>query len=180
VVFNTVTEDGGTAFNRFMVSADGTNPTNTPPLFADLNPQYSSIFTTFSAQRLFTASASHVMEVSFFVPGTNEPAVVSGFGVVLTDVDSASGGARTFIKCIDAAGRQLVAAAAPVANGGVSFVGMAFNAGEKCARVIISTGTNALTASNADGTGGVDVVAMDDFIYGEPVSLFRILEDSFE
>jgi hypothetical protein len=56
-----------------------------------------------------------------------------------------------------------------VANGGLSFVGISFNAGEQISRVVIESGNAALSAANNDGT--VDVVAMDDFIYGEPQPL---------
>ena len=33
---------------------------------------------------------------------------------------------------------------------------------------MIESGNAALSATNNDGVNGVDVVAMDDFIYGEP------------
>jgi hypothetical protein len=55
-----------------------------------------------------------------------------------------------------------------VSNNGLSFVGVSYNGGERVARVVIECGNAGLSASNTDGTGGVDVVAMDDFIYGEP------------
>ena len=53
-------------------------------------------------------------------------------------------------------------------DNGLSFVGISFNAGERVARVVIESGNAALSATNNDGVDGVDVVAMDDFIYGEP------------
>jgi hypothetical protein len=67
-------------------------------------------------------------------------------------------------------GRQLSAASAPVLDNGLSFVGISFNAGERIARVVIESGNAPLSASNEDGVNGVDVTAMDDFIYGEPRS----------
>ena len=54
------------------------------------------------------------------------------------------------------------------ANNGLTFIGTSFNAGERVAKVIIRLGNSDLQSGNIDGTGGVDVVAMDDFIYGEP------------
>ena len=54
------------------------------------------------------------------------------------------------------------------ANNGLSFLGTSFNAGERVAKVIIRLGNANLQSGNVDGTNGVDVVAMDDFIYGEP------------
>lgn len=54
-------------------------------------------------------------------------------------------------------------------------------AGERIARVAITSGNARLAAGNADGVGGIDVVAMDDFIYGEPRPLSGcIFQDSFE
>ncbi len=166
VIFNAVEDATGAALNQFSVSAN--TASGVPVRFANLNATYSSIFTTFSAERLFTVRNTNIMEVNFVIPGTNIPATVSGFGVIFTDVDSATGGDRSLIRVYDKSGRQLSAASAPVLNNGLSFVGISFNAGERVARVVIESGNAGLSASNTDGTGGVDVVAMDDFIYGEP------------
>jgi hypothetical protein len=108
------------------------------------------------------------MEVNFVIPGTGIPATVAGFGVVFTDVDSSTGGNRSLIRVYGIDGRQLSAASAPVLSNGLSFVGISFNAGERIARVVIESGNAPLSAANDDGVSGVDVVAMDDFIYGEP------------
>ncbi len=166
VIFNAVEDATGAALNQFAVSA--TTASGVPVRFGNLNANYSTIFTTFSAQRLFIARNTHIMEINFVIPGTNTPATVSGFGVVFADVDSATGGNRSLIRVYGADGRQLSAASAPVLDNGLSFVGISFNAGERIARVVIETGNAPLSAANNDGTGGVDVVAMDDFIYGEP------------
>jgi hypothetical protein len=56
----------------------------------------------------------------------------------------------------------------PSANTGLSFQGVSFNAGERIARVVIVLGNAPLKSGNVDNSGTVDVVAMDDFIYGEP------------
>ena len=114
------------------------------------------------------ARNTHIMEVTFLIPGTKIPATVSGFGVMFVDVDSATGGNRSLIRVYGADGTQLSAASAPVNDNGLSFVGISFNAGERIARVVIESGNAALSATNNDGVNGVDVVAMDDFIYGEP------------
>jgi hypothetical protein len=89
---------------------------------------------------------------------------------VFCDVDSATGGGRSLIRVYGTNGRQLSAASAGVLDNGLSFVGISFNAGERIARVVIESGNSALSASNEDGVNGVDVTAMDDFIYGEPRS----------
>ncbi len=57
------------------------------PEFGDINPQYPNIFQTFSSPRLFSPLGSTITNVFFFVPGTNTPATVTGFGAVFTDVD---------------------------------------------------------------------------------------------
>src|SRR6516164_8450555 len=53
----------------FQVSADDSNPTNTPVRFGNINPVYPALFSTFSPQRLFTALDSNITENLFFVPG---------------------------------------------------------------------------------------------------------------
>ena len=166
VIFNAVEDATGAALNQFAVSSN--TASGVPVRFGNLNAAYTANFTTFSAQRLFIARNTHIMEVNFAIPGTNIPATVSGFGVVFTDVDSATGGDRSLIRVYDKNGRQLSAASAPVSNNGLSFVGISFNGGERIARVVIESGNAALSSTNNDGVNGNDVVAMDDFIYGEP------------
>jgi hypothetical protein len=166
VIFNAIEDATGAALNQFAVSAN--TASGVPVRFGNLNANYTTIFQTFSAQRLFMARNTHLMEVTFFVPGTTIPATVTGFGVVFTDVDSATGGNRSLIRVYGADGTQLSAASAAVQDNGLSFVGISFNAGERIARVVIESGNAALSSTNNDGVNGVDVVAMDDFIYGEP------------
>src|SRR6266498_191241 len=74
----------------FQVSADDSNPTNTPVRFGNIHPVFPQLFSTFSPQRLFTALDSTITEVLFFVPGTHRPATVDGFAAVFTDVNFAS------------------------------------------------------------------------------------------
>lgn len=179
VVLQTVLEDAGSALNNFMVSATSTS--GTAVRFGDINPSYTSNFITFSSQRLFMPRGAHAVLVKFFQPGSTTPAAVKGFGVVFTDVDSSTGGGRSIVYAYAPDGSQLAAASAPVFSGGLSFVGISFNAGERIGHAIIKSGTHALTASNNDGVGGVDVVAMDDFIYGEPQPLSGcVFVDGFE
>ena len=166
VIFNAIEDETGAALNQFAVST--TTASGVPVRFGNLNAAYTSNFTTFSAQRLFTVRNAHIMEVNFVIPGTNIPATVSGFGVVFTDVDSATGGNRSLIRVYDKSGRQISAASAAVNDGGLSFVGISFRAGERIARVVIESGNAALSPTNNDGVNGADTVAMDDFIYGEP------------
>jgi hypothetical protein len=153
----------------FQVSATASNPNSTPVEFGNLNATYPAEFVTFSPQRLFTAIGNNVMEVSFVVPGTGVPATVKGFGAVFTDVDRTNG---TSIEFFAVGGASLGVYLAPTLDGGLSFLGVVFNGGERISKVRITTGNKILAAGNNDVDGAAsasDVVAMDDFIYGEPV-----------
>jgi len=132
------------------------------------NASYGTIFTTFSAARLFTPVGNNVTDVVFSIPGTmgGTPATVSGFGAVFTDVDLAN---TTTLQFFNLLNMSLGTFNVPTANNGLSFLGVSFNAGEQVARVRITTGNTALSATANDG-GGIDVVAMDDFLYSEPVA----------
>src|SRR5437879_5580745 len=57
--------------------------------FGNFDPSYTANFQTFSPERLFVALGTNVMEVQFFVPGSNTPAAVRGFGSVFTDAETA-------------------------------------------------------------------------------------------
>ncbi|MEO8672761.1 MAG: hypothetical protein ABI411_15695 [Tahibacter sp.] len=168
--------------NNFLISA---NPTTTAvlPRFGDIDTSYTSTFTFFSGPRLFAVRESNVIGIQFFVPASPTPATVSGFGVVFTDVDLA---ATTLLKAYSVDGRLLLnAQPAPVANGGLSFLGVRFDdPGQRIARVEIVLGNAPLHLGNVDGTytgvGLTDVVAMDDFIYGEPRSIDVLLTTGFQ
>jgi hypothetical protein len=134
-----------------------------PVRFDNINPTYSSIFQTFSPQRLFTAVGSNIVDVNFFVPGSTNPATVSGFGSVFTDVDLAN---TTSIQYFNTNNVSLGTFFAPTANNGLSFLGVSgFDTG--IARVRITNGNSALGPNDANGNP-TDVVVMDDFLYGEP------------
>jgi hypothetical protein len=60
---------------------------------------------------------------------------------------------------------QSAATTAP--HGGLSFFGALGNAGERIARVRITTGNTALGPNDQNGDNP-DVVVMDDFMYDEP------------
>ncbi|CAN5827022.1 hypothetical protein BH20ACI4_BH20ACI4_02170 [soil metagenome] len=139
--------------------------------FGDIDPSYTASFQTFSSERLFAAvrtgntDDSQMVNIVFFIPGTKIPATVSGFGAVFTDVDFAN---LSGIICYGTDGKQLGGGLIPVANNGLSFFGVSFNAGERIARVTILTGGYVLQPGNADPPPDHDSLAMDDFIYGEP------------
>jgi len=162
-VFHSIANIGGN--HQFRVSASASS--GTAVRFGNIDATYSIIFQTFSAERLFQARFANEIEILFFIPGTNIPATVSGFGAVFCDVDSSN----TFIEYYDPTGNKISGSSLNVASNGLSFIGTYFNAGERVAKVIIRLGNSNLQSGNVDGTNSVDVVAMDDFIYGEPRAL---------
>jgi hypothetical protein len=142
----------------FLVSAKTGNPTGTPVRFN--NPE----FQAFSQERLFAPVGSNTYDSHFFVPGTSTPATTHGFGVVFTDVDT-TGSAK--IEYFNESGALLDTVVAPASpNGGLSFAGESFNAGERIGRVRVTSGTTTTLTSDP---AGQDAVVLDDFIYGEPL-----------
>ena len=164
----------GTGFVQAPAAAD---PVQFPPgglagLFK--NPTYGTIFTAFSDSRLFSAIGSNITDVSFFVPvapgGINEPATVTGFGAVFTDVDKqGNGNAGARIEYFDVDGDLLFSSIVPALPGdsSLSFFGIVFD-DARIARVRITSGN---LAPGPDDRGSRDVVMMDDFLYGEPQPL---------
>src|SRR5438034_3961994 len=151
----------------FEVSANLVNPTNTPVRFGNINPVYPAIFSAFSQQKLFTALNSNITENLFCVPsgtpGVNstQSATVKGFGVVFTDVNI---GTSTKIEYFGVGGNLLFSRHVlpqPTPRAGFSFLGVGFDTASVF-MVRITSGNRILKVPN------LDVVAMDDFIYGEP------------
>ena len=132
------------------------------------NPTYGDIFSPFSPLRLFTPAGSNITEAVFFIPGTDgaQPATVSGFGAVFTDVDQQDG---TRIEYFGADGTRLFSSPVPASpgDGNLSFFGLVFGEA-RIARVRITSGT---AAPGPDDDAKHDIVVMDDFLYGEPQPL---------
>jgi hypothetical protein len=141
------------------------------------NPSLTNTFQAFSPVRLFAPLDSTVTDVSFSVPGaTNVNATTSGFGVVVADVDSPDGGGRgvrqskpsasSQIGYYDVSGNLLYKSAIPSSPGTatLSFFGIVFPE-PRIASVRIITGRN---EPDKGLDPKVDLVVMDDFIYGEP------------
>jgi len=144
----------------FQVSANAAS--GTPIDFGNINPTYPTTFAAFTAPRLFTAIGSNITDVNFFVPGTTTAATTSAFGAVFTDVDLAG----STIEYFDLLNNSLGVFGVPFIAGNetFSFLGAVFDS-SVIARVRITSGNTALGPNEG---GGVDLVVMDDFIYGEP------------
>ena len=156
----------GGPLQPFQISS--TAASGVPVRFGNINPTYTNEFQAFSNERIFTTTrGSNVIEVTFRIPGTNIPATVNGFGAVFTDVDSRS----TIMQFYDDKGKLLASPNGPIdaADKGLSFAGVSYDDGTRISKVVMVLGNVPLSAGTTDGAGDVfDVVAMDDFIYGEP------------
>jgi len=154
VVFTT---DG----SGFRISSNG---------YVDVNAAYAGEFNVFSPPKLFVARGSTTTDVQFFVAGSNTPALVTGFGSVFADVGRAR---STTIEYFDATGKRLLRVKAPRRSdaNGLSFVGAIFDS-QIVAHVRITSGDTPVDPDVVDNVKGRgrkhDIVAMDDFIYGEP------------
>ena len=163
--FNSAPTTRGAEFSTFgkgfAVSndSDGTNDNK----FDSINPTYAHQFQTFSAPRLFTPVGSNVLDVNFFVPATDTPALVNGFGAIFTDVDLHD---STKIEFYDFSNNLLLESFVEPDPQGLSFLGATFST-SNLARVRITSGNTALGA-NDDPLNRVDIVVIDDFLYGEP------------
>lgn len=133
------------------------------------NPTLGDIFGVFSPNRVFSPNGSNITDGFFFIPGTNglQPATVSAFGAVFTDVDLVN---STSIQFFDTSNNLITNQFVPVGtvpDKSLSFLGLIGDADEQIARVRITTGNATISSTSRDG-GLVDLVAMDDFIYAEP------------
>jgi len=144
----------------FMVSANAGGIV--PPLFG-----FTSDFQPFSAQRVFTAVNSNITDVRFFDPGTLTAATTSAFGAIFIDVEVAG---LTRIEFFDESNTLIYSQDALVSgNQGLSFLGGVANAGERIARVRLTSGLNTIVSNGVLGNPNDDVVVMDDFLYAEPL-----------
>jgi hypothetical protein len=145
----------------FLVSAN--SGLSTPPVFG-----FSSDFQTFSPQKLFTAVNSPITDVNFFLPGTNTPATTSAFAVIFTDIEVAT---STKVEFFDQNNSLIFSRNALVGgNHSLTFLGGVANAGERIARVRITSGTNTIVSNGVLGNQVDDIVVMDDFLYAEPLA----------
>ena len=139
-----------------------------PPIeFGGIDPTYPGLFDPFSQQRLFTAVGSNIVDVTFFLPGSTTAAFTNGFGSVFTDVDLANSTTLSFFGVGNA---FLGTFSVPniAGNGTLSFLGILFS-DPVISRVRITSGNGVLAPGQLEG-GAIDLVVMDDFIYGEPTT----------
>lgn len=150
----------------------GTGFRNDSTTFRDINPTYAAEFKAFSPTKIFAPVGSNQMDQLFQVAGQPTPAEVRGFGIVFNDVDVAE---KTTIQLFAQDGTLLGTYASPVRTdaAGATFVGVTF-ADAIIARVRITLGTGAMgpTVNDVSAGGTIDVVVLDNVIYGEPRRAF--------
>jgi hypothetical protein len=138
--------------------------------FANINPTYAAEFNPFSGQKMFSPLGSNVSDVKFRVAGSGVEASVRGFGVVFLDVDTQN---HSSIELFADDGHSLGKFTAPVRSDarGASFVGVVLR-NAVISRVVIVAGDGRLAPNENDiSQGGQhDLVALDDFLYSEPIA----------
>jgi hypothetical protein len=149
-----------TTSGTLRVSADSDNPTNALPRFGEINPIYPDVFQTFSAERLFSTVGSNLVEINFYVPGSNTPGLTRGFGAIAVDVDTSA----TTYEYFDAQGNSLGVFHPTAAPGGLSFLGVIFDQ-PIVTRVRVTLGSAML---GPDDDAQKDIVVLDNWVYGEP------------
>src|SRR5262249_48048284 len=106
---------------------------------------FQSDLQTFSPPKLFAPVNSTITDVTFFVPGTSVAATTTSFGVVFVDVETPD---STKVEFFDANNTLLFTRFALAgANQGLSFVGGVADAGERVARVRITSGGDAVISN---------------------------------
>jgi hypothetical protein len=153
-------------------TTSGTGFRNDSLLFSEVNPTYAAQFKAFSPTKIFAPVGSNQLDQLFQVAGQPTPAVVRGFGIVFNDVDVADG---TTIQLYAKDGALLGTYSSPVRSdaNGFTFVGVSFT-DAIIARVRITLGTGAMgpTVNDVTAGGTIDIVALDNVIYGEPRKAF--------
>jgi hypothetical protein len=164
--FNTTVKAGA------VFTTAGTGFRNDSTSFAEVNPSYAAQFSFFSPNKIFAPVGSNVLDVLLRVAGQPTPAVVSGFGVVFSDVDVANG---TTIQLFAQDGSSLGTLTAPVRSDakGLSFVGVTFpQAIIARARITLGTGSLAANVNDVSAGGTADLVVLDNIVYSEPKKAF--------
>lgn len=168
-----------TTSGTFEVSADSDsdgdgNPGPTETLFANRHPDNDEDFAAFSAERIFGLNGANQLDVTFSLPGSPDvAALVRGFGAVFTDVEEDGTTKLEFFGVDDNLLATQNVPAFPLGGAGdtfksFSFLGLSFD-DAVVSRVRITNGS--LDLSLVSVGPGNDAVAMDDFIYGEPVAV---------
>lgn len=179
--FNAVVPRGSvyeTPGSGFQISGADGDPNNNDPIedFGNINPTYTEVFEPFSAEKLFTTVDSNILDILFFLPGTDTAATVSSFGAVFSDVDLPETSKMEFFDVKGNLIQTNFVEAVANRNESFSFLGVTFD-DSIVSRVRITSGNAALGENTFEGNG-IDLVVLDDFIYSEPQVAERVPEPS--
>jgi len=146
--------------------------------FGNINSTYTTNFPAFSPERVFAPIDSNIVQVYFFQPGTNLPAMVRGFGAVFKDVELSN---TTSIRFFAFDGSDLGKYFAPAGSSGqAEFFGALFAPTDPpIGHVVITLGTAALGQFVDASLPAVELVVMDDIVYAEPYA-DEIFDDGFD
>ncbi len=149
----------------FLVSANA--GLGTAPLFG-----FPGDLQTFTSQRLFATVNSNILDVNFFVPGTNTAATTSAFAAVFVDLEDSNAAVFTRMEFFDQNNSLMFTADGLAAgNQGLTFLGAVANAGEQISRVRITTPNNFVVSNGVRNNEAIDFVVMDDFLYATPTAV---------
>lgn len=164
----TETDDPAGRKRGFSYASDGDFRINNAG-FATIEPTLAAEISPFSGTKVFANISSDIWDTQFQVAGENKAAAVKGFGAVFVDVDLANTSFLEFFSGDNSLGKFFVPPHDQSAN--LSFLGVYFS-DAVVTRVRIRHGNGMITPGQKDISSGgtTDVVAMDDFLYSEPVA----------
>lgn len=164
--FNPVGEQALAANQRGLVYSATGNFQVSKTSFAGLNASAATELTSFSGNKIFANTSSKLWDVEFQVAGQAVEASVKGFGMVFSDVDLPQSTSLEFFNDQRSLGKFF----APARNGSnFSFLGVYFK-NDKITRVQVShDGPLDLGQNDVSDNGTADLVAMDNFLYNEPI-----------
>ncbi|MEP7377072.1 MAG: hypothetical protein ABI675_26970 [Chitinophagaceae bacterium] len=164
--FNPVGEQASVTNQRGLVYSAAGNFQVSKTNFAEVNASAGSELSSFSGNKIFANVSANKWDVEFQVPSKTFPASVKGFGIVFSDVDLPKSTSLEFFDGEKSLGKFF----APAKNSSnFSFLGVYFK-NEKVTLVRVEH-QGQLDQGQADisNNGTVDLVAMDNFLYNEPV-----------
>ena len=164
--FNPIGDQAPAANQRGLVYSAAGNFQVSKTSFAEVNAAAATELTSFSGNKIFANTSSKLWDVEFQVAGQAVEASVKGFGIVFSDVDLPQSTSLEFFNDQRSLGKFF----APAKNGSnFSFLGVYFK-NENVTRIQVShDGPLDLGQDDVSNNGQADLVAMDNFLYNEPV-----------
>lgn len=162
--------DRGTLYDEeYVVSGDG---------FESVNPGVAGQFPPFSPNNIFAhfGEDNNEIDQSFTIPGSFQQAGTRGFGAIFLDVELPSTSFIEYFSGSRSLGKFFVD---PASSGEPSFLGVLFdepivtsvelNLGNNT--IFDLQGNTIISGPADDPQNGTDLVAVDDFVYAEPVAV---------